>query len=264
MKKKILAIMMAITLGVITSSGVALAVDGDDLNNMVNSPAGQVPNGGTGQTPGGTDAAGETGGENTVTTDSCSADYTILGLVPWYNGLTNGSCEVDIENHGGIEGALGTIIGNVAYDLFHVVAYLAVGYIIYSGYLYITAMGEPGKIAKAHKGIQGAIIGMMVALLAASIVKFVMVDIFGHSADGTIYQGDANAIIVNIVSGVLGLAGIVAVCMIIYGGVTYMMSAGDAGKVKKGKTILTYSIVGLIVVLLSYAIVSFVLAQMGS
>ena len=59
----------------------------------------------------------------------------------------------------------------------------------------------------------------------------------------------------------LYIVGVLAVVMIIYGGFTYMTSAGDAAKVNKGKTILIYSIVGLVIAILAYAIVNFVITK---
>ena len=47
--------------------------------------------------------------------------------------------------------------------------------------------------------------------------------------------------------------------LIIIGGVTYMTSSGDAGKVKKAKDTILYGVIGLVVVALAYAIVNFVI-----
>lgn len=47
--------------------------------------------------------------------------------------------------------------------------------------------------------------------------------------------------------------------MIIIGGFNFMTSAGDPGKVKKGKDTILYGIIGLVVALLAFAIVNFVL-----
>jgi len=58
------------------------------------------------------------------------------------------------------------------------------------------------------------------------------------------------------------MAGIVAVIVIIIGGVSYMLSRGDSQKVQKGKNTILYGIIGLVVVLLSFAIVSFVLGRL--
>jgi high-affinity K+ transport system ATPase subunit B len=56
-------------------------------------------------------------------------------------------------------------------------------------------------------------------------------------------------------------AGIVAVFVIILGGVNYMMSQGDSGKIAKAKNTIIYGLIGLIVTILAFAIVSFVLSR---
>jgi hypothetical protein len=56
----------------------------------------------------------------------------------------------------------------------------------------------------------------------------------------------------------LGLLGLVAVVMIIFGGFMWMTSAGNEQRVTKGKEILQWAVIGLVVILLSWAIVIFV------
>ncbi len=58
---------------------------------------------------------------------------------------------------------------------------------------------------------------------------------------------------------VLTLVGVLAVGIIIYGGVLYMTSAGDLGKVQRGKHTLIYGVAGMLVCLLAAAIVNFVI-----
>ena len=53
--------------------------------------------------------------------------------------------------------------------------------------------------------------------------------------------------------------GIIAVIMIIVGGIRYTVSNGDPSKIKAAKDTILYSIVGLVVALLAYAIVAFVI-----
>ena len=53
--------------------------------------------------------------------------------------------------------------------------------------------------------------------------------------------------------------GIVAVVMIVFAGQRYIVSQGDPTKVKKAKDMIMYSVIGLIVAILAYAIVNFVL-----
>ena len=67
------------------------------------------------------------------------------------------------------------------------------------------------------------------------------------------------SVMANILSTVYYWAGAVAIGMIIYGGFMYVLSNGDASKVKKAKDTLLYSIVGLIVVILAFAITTIVI-----
>ena len=69
---------------------------------------------------------------------------------------------------------------------------------------------------------------------------------------------------INIINIIIGISGIVAVVFIVIGGINYMTSTGDAGKVKKAKDTILYGIIGLIIVLLAFAITQFVLNQLGS
>ncbi len=57
------------------------------------------------------------------------------------------------------------------------------------------------------------------------------------------------------------LAGVIAVIVIIIAGIMYVTSTGDSGKVAKAKNLLTYSIVGLVVVLLAFVITNFVIGR---
>ena len=65
---------------------------------------------------------------------------------------------------------------------------------------------------------------------------------------------DINTII-NVVIGILGL---VCVVVMIIGGVNYMTSSGDTGKVKKAKDTILYGVIGLVVCALAFAIVNWV------
>lgn len=76
----------------------------------------------------------------------------------------------------------------------------------------------------------------------------------GEQNDTNIYDT-----IKNILGAVFIVVGIIAVIVLVIGGINYMMSQGDPGKVKKAKDTILYGIIGLIVSLLAFAIVQFVL-----
>lgn len=62
-----------------------------------------------------------------------------------------------------------------------------------------------------------------------------------------------------IVNTMLFLLGVIAVIMIVIGGIKYTTSNGDAAAVTSAKNTVLYSAVGLVVAILAYAIVNFVL-----
>ncbi len=74
-------------------------------------------------------------------------------------------------------------------------------------------------------------------------------------------KGDLVNSITGIINAVIAVLGIVAVVVIIIGGIGYMTSSGDAGKVKKAKDTILYGVIGLVIVVLAFAIVNFVIAN---
>ena len=62
-----------------------------------------------------------------------------------------------------------------------------------------------------------------------------------------------------IINAIIGFVAIIAVIVIIIGGINYTMSQGDPQKTKKAKDTILYGVIGLIISLLAFAIVNFVL-----
>ena len=70
---------------------------------------------------------------------------------------------------------------------------------------------------------------------------------------------DINVLIGTIINAIMGIVGSLALAMFIYGGFTWMTAAGANERVQKGKDILIWATVGLIVIFSSYALVYFIL-----
>ena len=77
----------------------------------------------------------------------------------------------------------------------------------------------------------------------------------GKSVDNTVGS------IVNVL---LWVVGILSVTMIVWSGFKYITSAGDTSKLASAKSTLIYAVVGLIIAILAYAIVTFVRTQVVS
>ena len=69
---------------------------------------------------------------------------------------------------------------------------------------------------------------------------------------------DLEQTVISIVQWALGLLALVAVVIIIWGGFTWITAGGNEEKIEKAKKLITAAVVGLIVVLLAWAIVIFV------
>ncbi|HRJ06799.1 MAG TPA: hypothetical protein PK096_01415 [Candidatus Saccharibacteria bacterium] len=75
-------------------------------------------------------------------------------------------------------------------------------------------------------------------------------------------QGDtAGPLVRSIINILLFVVGVISVIMIIVGGIRYTISNGDASQIKSAKDTVLYSVVGLVVAMLAYAIVNYVIAQ---
>lgn len=63
---------------------------------------------------------------------------------------------------------------------------------------------------------------------------------------------------------ILYVVGIIAVIMLIIGGIRYVVSGGDSKKVTDAKNTVLYAIIGLVVCFLAFAIVNFVISALPS
>ena len=70
-------------------------------------------------------------------------------------------------------------------------------------------------------------------------------------------------LVINVYKCILCVVGALMLLMIIIGGVTMIMSAGDKGKVSAGKKIITAAVVGGVIVFASYLIINFAVKALG-
>lgn len=73
-----------------------------------------------------------------------------------------------------------------------------------------------------------------------------------------------NSIIKTVINIFSAIVGIVAVIMIVFGGLKYITSGGDSNNISSAKSTIIYAIIGLIVVALAQFIVQFVLNKVTS
>lgn len=84
----------------------------------------------------------------------------------------------------------------------------------------------------------------------------------GYGAYTGLSGTDLRITIANIIRTAMGLLGIIAVLIILYGGFMWMTAAGNDDRVGKAKQIITAGIIGLLIIITSYAIASFVVSSL--
>jgi|GEM_PF-1504308 len=70
-------------------------------------------------------------------------------------------------------------------------------------------------------------------------------------------------LILNFLNFFLGFLGLLAVLMVIYGGFLYMTAAGDDSKTESGKKVILYAVIGIMIILISFALVNTVLSGLA-
>jgi hypothetical protein len=114
--------------------------------------------------------------------EGCNAYF--LTFPAWYNGLVGmngGSCTVvsptDLKTSEDdtqyLSRFIWIIVLNALQILLQVVAYLAVGFITYGGFVYLTSAGRSDKITRGREMIQNAVIGLVISLVAVTLVAYV-------------------------------------------------------------------------------------------
>lgn len=74
--------------------------------------------------------------------------------------------------------------------------------------------------------------------------------------------GEVSDVIIRIIRYVLSLVGVVLFAMLIYGGFMYMTSAGNEDQIKKAKNVLTYAIIGIVIIAMAFLIAEFVIGAL--
>lgn len=117
----------------------------------------------------------------------CNNSSAFLGFPTWYRYLEfeyneeTDDCKVvgpayeDGENAGNLRWP--EVVGRVAIAVVEIglrfAGIIAVAYVIYGGFRFITSQGDPENAKSARQTIQNALIGLVIALVAIGSVSFI-------------------------------------------------------------------------------------------
>lgn len=183
-----------------------------------------------------------------------------LGMQSWDCNVDDWQGEENIVNN------TVTISKNILNDMLVIATYLAIGFTVYGGYLYMFSSGDVAKAQSGKKTLTHAFIGVAIVGLAKLIVDATYVAFMGgngsfdtlNCATADCTGGNAQAILMNALRWFIGTGSFVALIYIVIGGVGYLTSGGDPGKLQKAKNTIAYALIGLVVTGLSQVIITFV------
>jgi hypothetical protein len=123
---------------------------------------------------------------------------------------------------------------------------------------------------KKLKYIKFFTVGLLAFVVIFGLVDFALagkisegVNSFGSKVYGGSYT-PPQQIAALVIQAVLTFLGVIFIALIIYGGFLYMTAMGESDKVKKGKNVILYSVIGLVIILAAYAITSFVVSSISN
>lgn len=77
-------------------------------------------------------------------------------------------------------------------------------------------------------------------------------------------ESDIYALVNNVANTALFVVGVMSVGILMWGGIRYALSGGDSKKVTEAKNTILYALIGLLIVIFSYAIAVFVIGYATS
>jgi len=144
---------------------------------------------------------------------------------------------------------------NLLSTLRTIIVVLSIIFIVLGGVFYIISAGNEKMMTMAKGSITASMIGLAIGIAAPSFLKEIYT-IMGGTGGITPPAGlSLSQIATNFLNFLLAIIGILALIMLIIGGITFLTSAGDEDRYKTGKKIVTYAIIGIAVSLAALVIV---------
>lgn len=154
---------------------------------------------------------------------------------------------------GTVEEVADSILGTLR----SIIVILSLVFIVIGAVLYITSAGDEGQMSTAKGAITAAMIGLAIGIAAPSFLKEIG-EVLGWQGVNSTPASSAltlSQIATNVLDFLLSIVGILALIMLVVGGIMYLTAAGDEDRVDTGKNIVKWSIIGIVIALTSLIIV---------
>ena len=116
----------------------------------------------------------------------------------------------------------------------------------------MASAGNDERISQGKQMIFGSLIAILIVIFSGVLIR----TLHKPAEGSTGYLTDVPNVIANATSILVGIIGAFTVLMFVYAGFMYITARGDTGKVSKAHAAFRYAVYGLVVGLLSFAIVN--------
>jgi hypothetical protein len=139
-----------------------------------------------------------------------------------------------------------------------IIVILSLIMIIIGAFLYITSAGDEGRMSQGKKAILAALIGLALGIAAPAFLREIA-SILGWGTPNLPSGVGTSLTLIQIATNVLNflltIIGILAIIMLVIGGIMYLTAAGNEDTLDKGKRIVKYSLIGITIALASLVLV---------
>lgn len=197
--------------------------------------------------------------------DVASGGIGTMIIPPWYKYLDSedvaGKCRPKFDS---TLSTTGTKVGIAVIEILtRVAGFVALGFIIWGGIQYITSQGEPDGLNAAKSTITNAITGLVITIITIGLVQFIGNSIKTTGTASSLPKAAITANMTSVVNLVGSIAILLSIAFVAFGGFKYTVSSGDSASVQKAKNTILYALIGLLVTLSAYTIISLVISRVS-
>lgn len=140
---------------------------------------------------------------------------------------------------------------------------IAIVFILIGAALYIISAFGKEDMAALGKKIVIVAVGGFTIVVAAPIIFKEIVNLVEGSPENIVTQSGVVKILNGVVMGFLGFVGMYAIISFLFGGFAYFFAGGDEKRAERGKTIVTYAIIGVAIVVGAMIIAKQIVSLLG-
>lgn len=97
-----------------------------------------------------------------------------------------------------------------------------------------------------------------------SLILLWPASVWAVSLENPLQASSIPLLIGNVIKGILGVVGALALFFLVWGGMMWMTSTGNSQRIQKGKETIVWAIMGLVAIFVSYAVLRLVLSTLGA